>query len=127
MSEFLTPLRVQLLDELGEGGRSRWILLHPLRYQSDLLGRIYEVPTGTDTDFASIPRGLFTDRFLGYAFKASVLHDYAYQTKNLTKELADELFKEAMLVDDLPVAQAFYLAVKFFGMTSYDPDWKGWE
>lgn len=126
MSAFLTPLRVQLIDEIGPGNRSVWQLLYPLRYESDCLGKTIEVPTGTASDFASIPRGPLTDRFLGYAFKAAVLHDYAYHSHIMSKDDADEMFKEAMLVDNIPVAEAFYLAVRAFGMSSYDPNWHGW-
>lgn len=133
MSRFLTPLRVQLIDEIdqanmagGDGQRSSWRLLDELRYESDLLGTVIEVPAGFDTDFASIPRSPLTARYMGMAFKASVLHDWGYRIKSLSKDEADSVFKEAMLVDRLPCAEAFYLAVRAFGMTSYDPKWQGW-
>ncbi|MBF0170807.1 MAG: DUF1353 domain-containing protein [Nitrospinae bacterium] len=128
MSRFMTPLRVQLLDEIdhvnaagGDGIRASWRLLSPLKYDSDYLKKVIEVPAGFDTDFSSTPKGMQQ-----YAFKASVLHDWAYRTKSLSKEDADEMFLEAMLVDRIPVAHTYYLAVKNFGQMAYDPDFKGW-
>ena len=127
MSKFLTPLRVQLIDEIdrtnshgGDGQRASWILLHPLRYESTLLARLYEVPTGFTTDFVSVPRTLLTSSFLALAFKASVLHDHAYRTKSLSRNLADEMFLEAMEVDDIPHRHTLYAAVKAFGQQAYD-------
>jgi hypothetical protein len=124
MSEWLTPLRIQLIDEIdygnragGDGVRPSWRVLHPLRYQSDLLGKIIEVPTGFDTDFSSTPAGMQQQ-----VFKASVLHDFCYRTQALSKDEADSVFLEAMLVDRIPSAHKFYLAVRLFGGSSYNPE-----
>lgn len=134
MARFLTPLRVQLLDELdranvggGDGQRPVWRLLSPLKFESDILGRVYEVPAGFDTDFASIPRTFLSSLFMGMGNRAAVLHDYAYRTHVLTKDEADDLFLEALTVDDIPGRQGMYIAVKMFGLSSYDPNWQPWK
>jgi Protein of unknown function (DUF1353) len=122
MSEWLTPLRVQLIDEIdhtnmagGDGVRASWRVLYPLRYQSDFLGKVIEVPIGFDTDFSSTPAGMQQQ-----AFKASVLHDYCYRTHALAKDEADSVFLESMLVDRIPSAHKFYLAVRLLGESSYN-------
>ncbi len=56
------------------------------------------------------------------ANKAAVLHDYAYRTKNLSRDEADLLFLEAMTVDNIECRQILYAAVRNFGQTSYDPN-----
>ena len=124
MPEFLTPLRVQLIDEVdransagGDGVRSSWILLTPLHFKSDVLGRLYVVPQGFLTDFASTPSGMQQK-----AFKASVLHDHAYRSKDLSKDDADAMFLEAMTVDNIPGREMMYAAVRAFGKNSYDPN-----
>lgn len=128
MARFLTPLRVQLIDEIdhaniagGEGARPSWRLLHPLIFESEVLGRVYEVPAGFDTDFASVPRTAVTAKYIGLANKAAVLHDHAYRTKDLSKDDADAMFLEAMTVDNIPSRSLLYAAVRAFGENSYDP------
>lgn len=129
MAGFLTPLRVQLLDELdrantagGDGARSAWRLLSDLQFESEVLGRTYTVPAGFDTDFASVPRTALAAMFIGMANKAAVLHDHAYRTRDLSKDDADALFLEAMTVDNIPNRGMIYAAVRAFGQNSYDPN-----
>lgn len=129
MARFLTPLSMMLIDEIdnanmagGEGVRTSWRLLNTLRFESDILGRVYEVPAGFDTDLASVPRTPATAMFIGLANKAAVLHDHAYRTHDLSKDDADAMFLEAMTVDRIPHRDLFYAAVRAFGQNSYDPN-----
>lgn len=115
-------MRLQLIDEVdssnlygGDGVRAAWRLISDLKFKSDKLGIIYIVPTGFDTDLASVPRIILASSFLGVANKASVLHDHAYVTKTLSKHDADELFLEAMEVDNIANRDLLYEAVKLFG------------
>jgi hypothetical protein len=96
-SKFLTELDVRLKDD-----DAVWVLDSPLIYQSESLGVVIEVPTGFETDFASVPRvpiiySLFGDR----AHRESVLHDYLFRSDSVPvvsfKE-ANEVFYEAMAV-----------------------------
>ncbi len=99
-------------------GVDTWVLHAPLRYYSPLLARYIEVPRGFNTDFASIPR--FFHRLLpknGTYDAAAVIHDYLYAQGEVSKEMADLIFKEAL--ECLSIAgwrrTAMYEAVHRFG------------
>ncbi len=75
----------------------KWFTVYePLDYVSKS-GETYRVPIGTNTDFASIPRGL---RWLiprvGRHGKAAVLHDWLCEFVIVPRPQADLLFREAM-------------------------------
>lgn len=57
------------------------------------------------------------DEFGGEANKASVLHDYLYTTKIVSRRLADAVFYEAMLSTKVAKwrALSMWLAVRLFG------------
>lgn len=95
MAKFLTPLQFE--DERGFPLR----LLAPLVYQSDKLGDPITVPTGFETDLASIPRPLWNILPpIGKADRAAVVHDFLYQTAwhGINRSTADAIFNEAMQV-----------------------------
>ena len=78
MGAFLTPLQLEYLD-----GR-RWKVLSPFEYH---LGapegvEVISIPIGFITDFASIPRALWSllPPTGGYG-KAAVVHDWLYQVR----------------------------------------------
>lgn len=60
-------------------------------------GEPFYVPAGTNTDFASIPRGL---RWLiprvGRHGKAAVLHDWLCEFRVIPRKQADKIFLEAL-------------------------------
>lgn len=99
---FLTDLQVKKV------GEREWELLAPLRYASPLLDRIIEVPAGFKHDFASVPRlPLIYSIFGNTAHKASVIHDWLYESKShpdttpeehtpISRKLADDVFYEAV-------------------------------
>lgn len=98
-----------------------WFLDEDLVYLSEA-GRTFTVPTGTETDFASIPR--FAWAVLpptGRWGRAAVLHDFLYARKIVSREGADHLFLEAMR--SLGVAwwkrRTMWLAVRAFGGAAY--------
>jgi hypothetical protein len=93
LSKFLTPLRIELVDEFDDIHE----LLTPLDYQSDLLGLI-TIPAGFRTDFASVPRivGAYL-MFGGKGKRAAVVHDWAYSGGlDVERDIADEVFREAL-------------------------------
>ena len=124
-AEFLTPLRLEDID--GAEG----ILLEPLKFYSRALKGTVQAPAGMQTDFASIPRGLWNllpKR--GKHDKAAVIHDAAYrgllQTSTgrpmkLIKPLADDLFNEAMTASGVNRISRFLMfrAVCWFGGAAY--------
>lgn len=124
MSAFLTPLWLEDVD--GD----TFIVCAPFRYQSDLLKGVVVVPTGTETDLASVPRllWLFTPKS-GKWNRAAVLHDAGYRHKlvtdtgfriHLVKPLSDQLFLEAMRLSGVRgwLARLMYRAVATFGRTA---------
>ena len=119
MAKFLTPLEVTQRPT-----DHRWVLLAPLMYKSDLLGTwIVKVPTGFDTDFASVPRLPFMYWLLGgRANHAAVIHDYLYRTALVTRAEADRVFVEAAEVEGVswPARWTMWTGLRVGGWTVYD-------
>ena len=104
-------------------GYDVWRLGAPLRYYSDLFSAILEVPSGFETDFASIPRAF---HWLlpknGDYDAAAVLHDWLYETGIYHKDTADKIFLEAMTCLGVEPwkRQAMYRAVVMFGFKAWN-------
>ena len=99
-------------------------------YVYSINGYDIKVFRGFITDGASVPKSLQWlynpyDKYIN----AAVVHDYLYSTYNSTginRILADKIFKHIMKetgVDDRTVRR-FYVAVKYFGETSWKPKLK---
>lgn len=120
MSQFLTALRSELVDEF-EG---IYELTAPLVYESDLLGRRVEVPAGFRTDLASVPRmvGAYL-LFGGKAPRAAVVHDFLYSGGLLvSRDTADEVFREALRATGYSwlTVQAMYRGVRWGGASRFN-------
>lgn len=118
MSSFTTPADLRLV------GSYRFELLVPFEYHIGVYPSvdIIRVPAGYVTDFASVPRFLWS--ILpphGEYAKAAIVHDYLYDTATGTKRWADGVFLEAMEV--LGVGRfrrlVMYAAVCAFGRGKY--------
>lgn len=105
--------------------KCHWITEKSFRYYVGEKGSddMIQVPKGTKTDFASVPRifwsilppdGIYT--------QSAVLHDYLYQKQVRPKYEADYIFLESMLVLGVPEwkAKIMYWAVDKFGQSSWD-------
>ncbi|HMP76842.1 MAG TPA: DUF1353 domain-containing protein [Kiritimatiellia bacterium] len=99
----------------------RWKLVEDFGYESRS-GRIFTVPAGFETDFASVPRIFWPILPLSDAVydKAAVLHDYAVRNRRaLALSLMDchRLFREALLLSGTArwKAGVMYAAVVGFG------------
>jgi len=80
------------------------------------------VPSGFVTDFASVPRVLWSIfPKWGVYGPASIIHDYLYFSHEKTREEADYIFYEGMLVLGIKKwkAKILYNAVKIFGKDNY--------
>lgn len=113
-----------------------WRLLAPLKWDdSDDFGEpgefgAFEVPAGTITDLASIPRLLRRSKSFdptGPSRRPAVGHDHAYQTGRLggapvTRAQADRFLYVALLAEGVPkaTAWAFYAGVRVGG-------WMAWR
>lgn len=74
-----------------------YTLVSPLIFDSDVLKQTLIVPSGFQTDLASIPRGLWNILpKSGRYDRAAVVHDFLYQTGGCTRAEADGVLKEAM-------------------------------
>lgn len=93
MSQFLSPLVVEDSDGFP------FILFADLEYQSDLLGKVLTIKKGFKTDYASIPRPVWSILPpVGKYDKAAVVHDFLYRTNGVTRKQADDTMLEAMKV-----------------------------
>lgn len=99
MSQFLDPLDSrEISDKIFE------VIDHPFRYQSDEAKMIITVPIGFYTDFASVPREfpLIYSLLGDTAHEPAVIHDFLYYSAITTREMADNVFYEAMTIFGVP-------------------------
>lgn len=91
MNRFPSLLQVEL-----QPNRETWRLLAPFSYLDSDHGLI-QVPSGFETDFASVPRLPLMFALLGqYGHAAAVLHDWLYRTGRLSRKAADQVFFSAL-------------------------------
>jgi hypothetical protein len=110
MSRFLTPLRIERIEDTSRDGRGTWKLLGPLVYQSDFAGITVTVPPGFVTDLASVPRLPFAYLLTGgMGHAAAVIHDALYTGHQVERVTADEVFHEALLVLGISKPQAWLM------------------
>lgn len=111
------------LEDIGMKGDTRlFILTQRFRFYSD--HGYVEVPKGTVTDGASIPRVFWSVLSpFGEYFKAALPHDFLYTDKNkkFTRKEADDILLEGMEVLGVHPAKRFliYRAVRWFGWRCY--------
>lgn len=113
---FKTQLVARLINHRNGG---RWLLEMPLVFESVIAGTII-VPSGFETDFASVPRIIFAYLLTGNtAHAAAVVHDYLYQMRDwpITRKGADDVMLEAMVATGIPWwrRQLIYAGVKVGG------------
>ena len=119
MSSFTKELIATPLDD----GKT-WVIREEFKYDIGAKdsGDSVVVPVGFVTDFASIPKIFWSilPNWGPYG-KAAIIHDYLYFSHNRTKDEADNIFLEGMLVLGVPPwkANIIYQSVHFFGESSY--------
>jgi len=124
MSRFTESLVVTPLPD----GKT-WIILNDFGYEigEEGSGNIINVPIGTYTDFASIPRPLWAifPRWGKYG-NAAVIHDWMYWDQSRSRREADDIFLEGM--DILEVSElkrrTIYYAVRLFGWIAWKSNQK---
>lgn len=118
MSAFLSRLRVEVLPPNEVAGRQIYVLTEPFIYQSEIIGHV-EVPDKFKTDFASIPRiaWRYIDPEDPAILYPSVIHDYLYSTQGTSREVADQVLREAMALAGARIDQraVVYRMVRMFG------------
>lgn len=118
-----TRLRVEEAGHDGSG-RAVWELIdNPLVFESEQFGDV-SVPIGFRTNYASVPRLPLVFLIAGErVHKEAALHDAEYTLHRLTREQADALFLEALLLNPLIpkwLAYAMHRAVRWFGQSGWD-------
>lgn len=80
------------------GDNQFWVTVEPLEYVIGSTSDRIVVPTGFVTDFASIPKGLWSLGLSphGKYSRAAVIHDYLYWAQPCSREQADRLMLIAM-------------------------------
>jgi hypothetical protein len=90
-------------------------------------GREVTIPKGFVTDFASIPRALWTifpPQYAAYV-EPAIIHDYFYRCKNSHDRMfADDILYYALVENGVKKSDAskFYFGVRTFGAASYRKD-----
>lgn len=119
-ARWLTGLYANKPHQEKNRDRQLWRLVTPLIFEAGN-GAIYEVPTGFETDFASVPRlpmlyALFGDT----AHAAAVVHDYLcrvyYPQCMISWRAAADVFLEAMEASGIPAWRRIpmYWAVRLY-------------
>ena len=102
-----------------------WIILFEFGYEvgAEGSGDVINVPIGTYTDFASIPRPLwvFIPKWGKYG-NAAVIHDWLYWEQPRSRKEADDIFLEGMVVLEVPnlTRRIIYYAVRWFGWLAWN-------
>lgn len=117
MSTFTTPLVLELL------GHYKWRVYEEFEFfVNDDGSDVIKIPKGYTTDLASVPRCLWAVLPPhGKWAKAAVVHDYLYDHALRTKQEADNIFYQGLMVLGVPSTKArlMYWAVRLFGRGKY--------
>ena len=101
MSEFLTKLRVELVDPYANDGTGLWAPTEDFRYYSTKLKREIVIPKGFIHDFASVPRLPIMYSLAGNRYHIpALIHDYLCRMRLCRRETADKVFLEAMMLQN---------------------------
>ena len=126
MSSFTSKLYITKTDKPGVDKLTRSFKFYLGNENARKIdGMEIKVPRGFETNYASIPRWLWS--VIGHPSsgkwdKAAVLHDYLYAIKILPKFTADAVFYDAMRIRGVKKWRAalFWLAVFLFGKEAWN-------
>lgn len=121
MSRFLNR---PVLRMVGDEDGGEWELVEALYYQSDLAQRTIVVPPGFRTDLASVPRLPLVYWLTGNtSTAAAVVHDYLYDSREVSRSMADDILREASAVTGVPAWRRFLMwaGVRLGGAARYNP------
>jgi len=120
---FLSKLEIENADNTDDG---QWLLAAPLVYESPALsGTVVTVPSGFQTDLASVPRvPIVFDLFGATSNEAAALHDYLYAAKTFPRATCDRLLREASAATGVPAWRRWpmWVGVRLFGGFAWRAD-----
>ena len=111
--KFLSPLRVECVSERC------WIVNQDFHFSVD--GKEHIVPTGYETDWASVPRIPFAYLVAGnISHRAPLCHDFLYTTSE-DRKWADLVLMAALEEEGVPAWKRWlmYYAVRAFGRAEF--------
>lgn len=114
MVRFLTSLDVRDIDNHD------WQLL--AAFVVEVAGKLYRVPAGFVTDFASVPRLPLAFLLFGnVGHRGAVLHDWLYRSAGVPRADADAVFREVLKAEGVGAMRAglMYAGVRAFGSNHY--------
>ena len=114
---------MQPFHVVTEDGKN-FTLLEPV-YFTRPSGEIINIPAGSQSDGASVPRPMWvTLPPFGTYWRAAFIHDYLYRCTERSKKDCDAVFKEAM--EELGVSEldrvALYEGVHLLGWHAFNED-----
>lgn len=121
MARFLTKLCWEDADNTDDG---LYIVTAPLFYASDVAQQNFVVPPGFLTDGNSTPRWPFVYWLMGGRdHKPAVLHDYLYDSKQVSRTMADAVLREASASIGVPAWRRWgmWAAVRIWGGSHWAP------
>lgn len=120
---YLNPIILRVVD--SNASNSIYSIESDLFYYSPLTELTYVIPEGFITDLASIPKILQSVvKSDGELLESSIIHDYLYTYTNISRSLADEVFREAMTIYKVKRWKLYisYWTVRLFGGSRFDND-----
>lgn len=130
IAAFKTPLVMELVlgaDNLplfNRRGRQLFILTSDLIYDSEIANITIVAKAGFITDLESCPRVPFAFFLVGDTIEMpAVIHDNIYTFHQTSREMADEILREAALLQGYShwKVEAIYEAVSNFGEDAWQP------
>ena len=121
MSHFINRLK---LEDASDEDDCKWILVDALLYQSDLAKRTIVVPAGFETDLASVPRLPVVYWLTGNtSTTAAVVHDWLYQSGEVSRGMADAILREASAATGVPFWRRWLMwaGVRIGGASHFTP------
>lgn len=121
MSGFLNKPRLEAATDQDDG---KWVLCDALIYVSDVAKKTIVVPKGFVTDLASVPRLPVVYLLTGdTSAAAAVVHDWLYSSRELPRDMADAVLREASQATGVPGWRRWlmWVGVRIGGSSHYSP------
>ena len=114
--------KVELYYDNSIPGVGPWWVQEEIKYYSKVADMEIVVPAGFPTDLATVPKiPVIYEVFRDEAVKASIIHDYLYLSKIVSRKMADDIFREAGFASNVTTwkMQMMWAAVRVFGPLYY--------